>query len=78
LLLALPAAARAQVDQTAYTDALVNGWQNWSWATVNLSNTTPVQSGTDSIAVSAGPYQALYLHQTPLRFQPLRGFGFLD
>ena len=63
--LALPAAARAQVDQTAYTDALVNGWQNWSWATVNLNNTTPVQSGTDSIAVSAGPYQALYLHQTP-------------
>ena len=63
--LALPAAARAQVDQTAYTDALVNGWQNWSWATVNLNNTTPVQSGTDSIAVSAGPYQALYPHQTP-------------
>jgi len=63
--LALPASARAQTDQSVYTDALVNGWQNWSWATVNLANTTPVQSGTDSISVSAGPYQALYLHQTP-------------
>jgi hypothetical protein len=62
---ALPTVARAQTDQAVYTDALVNGWQNWSWATVNLANTTPVQSGSDSISVSAGPYQALYLHQTP-------------
>ena len=60
-----PALAQAQSDQAVYTDALVNGWQNWSWATVNLSNTAPVQSGTDSISVSAGPYQALYLHQAP-------------
>ena len=45
-----------------YTDAVANGWQDWSWATVNFSNTQLVQSGTDSISVSAGPYQALYLH----------------
>ena len=63
--LGCPAVAQAQSDQAVYTDALVNGWQNWSWATVNLSNTAPVQSGTDSISVSAGPYQALYLHQAP-------------
>src|SRR5215469_1307039 len=62
--LTLTSVARAQSDQAVYTDALVNGWQNWSWATVNLANTSPVQSGTDSISVSAGPYQALYLHQT--------------
>jgi len=61
-VLALPAVARAQTDQAVYTDALVNGWQDWSWATVNLSNSQPVQSGTASISVSAGPYQALYLH----------------
>ncbi len=54
--------AFAQSNQAAYTDALVNGWQNWSWASVNLSNTAPVQSGTDSIAVSAAAWQALYLH----------------
>ena len=47
-----------------FTDALVNGWTNYSWATVNFSNTSPVQAGSDSISVSAGPYQALYLHQT--------------
>ena len=60
--LAISCTARAQADETVYTDALVNGWQNWSWATVNLSNNNPVQSGSASIAVSAGPYQAVYLH----------------
>ena len=60
--LAIGTTARAQTAQAVYTDALVNGWQNWSWATVNLSNSQPVQSGTASISVSAGPYQALYLH----------------
>jgi alpha-L-arabinofuranosidase len=61
--LAIPALARAQADDVVYTDALVNGWENYSWATVNFSNTQPVQAGSDSISVSAGPYQALYLHQ---------------
>jgi alpha-L-arabinofuranosidase len=61
---ALPTVARAQSDQIVYTDALDNGWQNWSWATVNFANTAPVQAGSDSISVSAGAYQALYLHQT--------------
>jgi len=56
--------AFAQSDQVVYTDALGNGWQNWSWATVNLGNPTPVQAGSDSIAINAGAYQALYLHQT--------------
>ena len=74
--LAFPSAARAQTDQAVYTDALVNGWQNWSWATVNLSNTTPVQSGTDSISVSAGPYQALYLHQTAFDSTPYAALVF--
>jgi alpha-L-arabinofuranosidase len=74
--LALPSAARAQTDQSVYTDVLVNGWQNWSWATVNLSNTTPVQSGTDSISVSAGPYQALYLHQTTFNSTPYTALVF--
>ena len=52
----------AQSDQLVYSDTLQNGWQNWSWATVNLSNGAPVQAGTASIAVNAGAWQALYLH----------------
>src|ERR1700685_1131170 len=74
--IALPTVARAQTDQSVYTDTLVNGWQNWSWATVNLSNTAPVQSGTDSISVSAGPYQALYLHQTAFDSTPYTALVF--
>ena len=27
----------AQADQIIYDDALENGWQNWSWATVPVS-----------------------------------------
>ena len=58
--------ARAQSNLTVYDDALENGWQNWSWATVNFNNTQTVQSGSDSIAVSAGAWQALYLHHDAL------------
>src|SRR5208282_835758 len=62
-VLALQLTARA--DQIIYDDALENGWQNWSWATVNLANTSPVHSGSDSISVTANntptSWQSLYL-----------------
>jgi hypothetical protein len=74
--LALPTVARAQTDQSVFADALINGWQNWSWATVNLSNITPVQFGSDSIGVSAGSYQALYLHQTAFDSTPYAALVF--
>ena len=48
-----------QVDQPIYTDSLVSGWQNWSWATVNTDNSTPVHTGTRSIAITADAWQAL-------------------
>jgi len=53
---------QAQVDQPIFTDALAGGWQNWSWATVNLAAATPVHSGTASISVSGTAWQAVYLH----------------
>jgi hypothetical protein len=49
-------------DQSLYSDSLQNGWENWSWATVNLAATSPVHSGTKAIAVNAGGWQALYFH----------------
>jgi hypothetical protein len=66
LLAALTARFVAQADQTVYTDSLQNGWVNWSWATVNLANATPVHSGTASASVSSAGYQALYLHHNAL------------
>lgn len=60
-----------------YVDSLVSGWQNWSWATVNLGNTSPVHTGTSSIAVTAGAnYQALYLEHTNMSTVPFQSLTF--
>lgn len=55
-------ASVAQTNQPVYTDSLQPAWQNWSWATVNLSTNPPVRSGASSISVAASSWQALYLH----------------
>jgi alpha-L-arabinofuranosidase len=62
VLAVLVRTAWAQGDQVVFNDALINGWQNWSWATVNPANSSPVHSGTRSISVIAGAWQAIYLH----------------
>ncbi len=58
----LAQSAWAQANQPIYADALVNGWQNWSWAAVNVANASPVHSGTRSVSVSADAWEAMYLH----------------
>jgi len=47
-----------------YTDNLVNGFQDWSWATRSMTNTSPVHSGSDSISVSDGTYEGISFHQS--------------
>lgn len=51
-------------NQTVYTDTLQSGWKDYSWATTHLDSTSTVHAGGASISVDAGPYQALYLHQS--------------
>ena len=75
-LLLLGSTAFAQVDHPIYTDSLVNGWQNWSWATVNTDNSTPVHAGTRSIAITAGAWQAFYLHHDALDTTPYANLVF--
>src|SRR6185312_320279 len=58
-----------------YTDALTNGWTDWSWATHNLSNTSPVASGSRSISVTYGAWKGLYFHNNGLATS---GFATLD
>ncbi|HZR21038.1 MAG TPA: IPT/TIG domain-containing protein [Verrucomicrobiae bacterium] len=54
-------------DLPVYTDALQNGLEDWSWATVDLANATPVHSGAASIKVSAKAWEAFRVHApTPL------------
>jgi hypothetical protein len=42
----------AQTPLAIYTDSLVNGFQDWGWATHNYANTSPVHSGSDSVSVT--------------------------
>jgi hypothetical protein len=52
----------ARADMVIYNDSLQNSWQDWGWATHNYANTSPpVHSGADSISVTPGGYQALYI-----------------
>eukprot|EP01112_Ceratiomyxa_fruticulosa_P012528 TRINITY_DN3470_c0_g2_i1.p1 TRINITY_DN3470_c0_g2~~TRINITY_DN3470_c0_g2_i1.p1 ORF type:complete len:482 (-),score=89.87 TRINITY_DN3470_c0_g2_i1:80-1525(-) len=48
-----------------YDDKLENGFQDYSWGTVNYQTSTPVHSGSSSISYAPGAaqsYDALYLH----------------
>jgi hypothetical protein len=76
LLLFAVLPAFAQTNQPIYTDSLQNGWQNWSWATVNFANTSPVHSGSDSISVDCTYYGGFYLHQTPFNSTPYSNITF--
>jgi hypothetical protein len=55
----------SRADQIVYNDMLQNGWQDWSWATVNTNNPLPVHTGSYSISAtcnnSSGDWKALYL-----------------
>ena len=73
-LAAVPLAVNA--DQIIYSDSLQNGWQNWSWATVNLANTSPVHSGSDSISVTCSAYSALYFENTAFDPSVYTNFSF--
>lgn len=59
-----------------YDDSLQNGWENWSWATVNVASATAVRSGTYSVSVVAGGWQALYLHKSGIDSSSYTGLSF--
>lgn len=49
----------AQSPLPIYTDHLVNGFQDWSWASRNFSSTATVHSGANSIQVNASAWQGI-------------------
>ncbi len=57
LLAATPLAAQ---DVVVYDNTLGAGFQNWSWATVNLNNPSPVHSAPASISFEPDSFQGLY------------------
>jgi alpha-L-arabinofuranosidase len=66
----------AQANLPIYTDNLVNGFQNWSWATVNFANFSPVHSGSYSIAVTDGGYQGLSFQRSDFSTAPYSSISF--
>lgn len=79
LFLSFPSAfkVRAQEGLPIYTDHLVNGFQNWSWATVNLTNTTPVHFGAHSVSViDSTNYQAVYFEHPAFDTTPYAAVDF--
>lgn len=75
-------AVNLQVTPTApsslvlYNDAVANGWLDYSWATVNSSNTNPVHTGSKSFSVTAGAWEALYLYHSPINVSSYKNFSF--
>lgn len=65
-----------RADQIAYDDALENGWQNWGWATLNYSNTSPVHSGSYSISVTMGGWAGIQLYHPNMDSTPYSSISF--
>jgi hypothetical protein len=59
-----------------YNDHFTEGWDNWSWASVDVANARPVNSGTSSIAVRAGPFTALAFHHAAVDTTNYAGLTF--
>ncbi len=68
----------AGTDQPIYTDSLQNGWQDWGWATINYANTSPVHSGSKSVAVTIADSssQAIYIAHTAFDSSPYTNITF--
>ena len=62
VLATIPAHVRAASNVVVYDEALGGSWDNWSWGTQDLANTSPVHSGSYSIRKLVTNYEGLYLH----------------
>src|SRR5690242_2047555 len=62
-LIISPRGGLAQPVLQIYTDHLVNGFQDWSWPQGgdNVTNTTPVHSGSNSFEHKGGAWNAITL-----------------
>ncbi|HEY5894960.1 MAG TPA: hypothetical protein VIT91_17205 [Chthoniobacterales bacterium] len=72
----LQIAPTAASSLVLYNDAVTNGWLDYSWATVNSSNASPVHTGSKSFSVTAGAWEALYLYHAPINVSSYQNFSF--
>ena len=59
-----------------YEEALAPGWQNWSWASVDLASSSPTRRGARAVAVTAGAYQGFYLSHSGVDTSGYAAVGF--
>ena len=72
-----PTTSRAQsTTQSIYSDELDNGYQDWSWATHSLTNTSPVYAGNYSISLTLSAWTALFLHNSDESTVPFTALQF--
>src|SRR4051794_7836947 len=76
LLSAAPRADAQATDLLVYTDALTNNFDDWSWASHNLNNSSPVHSGTKSISVTSAAWQAISFHHADIDGSRYSDFSF--
>jgi Glycoside hydrolase family 44 len=65
LLAAIANAPLGAATVTVYDNALRNGWQDWSWATHNLAQTTVHQSAPNAVSWEPDAWQGIYFHSNP-------------
>lgn len=70
------ATAYAQANLPIYTDKLVNGFEDWSWGTRNLANTSPVHLGTRSISATFNAWEGLSFHHSMFSTVPYSALAF--
>ncbi len=63
--LALAGASPCAAAQVVYDNALVNGWQDWSWAVHDLAQTAIHQSTPRAVSWQPDNWQGLYFHSDP-------------
>lgn len=70
--------AIAQTNFSIYSDQLNNGFQNWSWNSGdnNFANTSPVNSGSNSIAFTGGAWEAISVWHPNFNPAPFTNLSF--
>jgi alpha-L-arabinofuranosidase len=66
----------AQANLPIYTDNLVNGFQDWSWATRDFANTTPTHTGSRSIRVTTTAGTGISFYHSDFNTSPYTNFSF--
>lgn len=63
-------------EEWLYQDSLINGWEDWGWATIDYKNLLPVRSGSKSISVSMDGYSGIYWHRSSFDSTPYTNLVF--